>query len=49
MNPFIVALVYLGVSAAVLPIGFKVFKTNFDWKDVAMASAGAALAPYVVC
>jgi len=27
----------------VLPIGFKVFKTNFDWIDIAMASVGAAL------
>jgi hypothetical protein len=43
MNPITVALVYLLVSAAVLPIGFKVFKTNFAWQDVALASVGAAL------
>ena len=47
MNPITVALVYLAVSAAVLPLGFKVFKTNFAWIDIAMASFGTALAPLI--
>jgi hypothetical protein len=47
MNPIIVALVYTVVGAAVLPIGFKVFKTNFAWIDVAMASVGAGLASLI--
>jgi hypothetical protein len=42
MNPITVALVYLVVCAAVIPIGFKIFKTNFAWVDIAMASVGAA-------
>jgi hypothetical protein len=41
MNPITVAIVHAVVGAAVLPIGFKVFKTNFAWIDVAMASVGA--------
>jgi hypothetical protein len=47
VNPVTVALVYAVVGAAVLPLGFKVFKTNFDWKDIAMASIGAALASLI--
>jgi len=47
MNPITVALVYLAASAAVLPLGFKVFKTNFAWIDIAMASVGAALASLI--
>jgi hypothetical protein len=44
VDPVTVALVYAVVGAAVLPLGFKVFKTNFDWIDIAIASVGAALA-----
>jgi hypothetical protein len=44
MNPIIVALVYAVVGAAVLPLGFKVFKTNFAWIDIVMASVGARCA-----
>jgi ABC-type nitrate/sulfonate/bicarbonate transport system permease component len=47
MNPIAVALVYLLVSALVLPLGFKLFKTNFDWQDIAMASGGAALSSLI--
>jgi hypothetical protein len=47
MNPILVALVYAVVGAAVLPLGFKVFKTNFDWKDIVMASIGAAFASLI--
>jgi hypothetical protein len=47
MNPIVVALVYAVVGAAVLPIGFKVFKTNFAWIDIVMASVGAALASLI--
>ena len=43
MNPITVALVYLVASALLLPLGFKVFKTNFAWVDIALASVGAAL------
>jgi hypothetical protein len=46
VNPVTVALVYAVVGAAVLPLGL-VFKTNFDWKDIAMASIGAALASLI--
>jgi hypothetical protein len=47
MNPITVALVYAVVGAAVLPLAFKVFKTNFAWIDIAMASVGAALASLI--
>lgn len=47
MNPVTVALVYLVVSAVVLPLGFKIFKTNFAWTDIAMASVGAAFASLI--
>jgi hypothetical protein len=43
MNPITVALVYLVISALLLPLGFKIFKTNFDWVDIALASVAAAL------
>ena len=47
MNPITVALVYAVVGAVVLPLGFKVFKTNLAWIDIAMASVGAALASLI--
>jgi hypothetical protein len=47
MNPITVALVYLVVSVLVVPIGLKLFKTNFAWLDIAMASVGAALASLI--
>jgi hypothetical protein len=47
MNPINVALVYLVVSVLIVPLGLKLFKTNFDWKDIAMASVGAALASLI--
>jgi hypothetical protein len=40
VNPITVALVYLSVCAAVLPIVLKVFKTNVAWVDIAMGEAG---------
>ena len=47
MNPILVALVYLVVGALLLPLGFKLFKTNFDWIDIALASVGAALSSLI--
>jgi hypothetical protein len=47
MNPVTVALVYLVVTALVVPVGLKIFKTNFAWTDIAMMSAGAALASLI--
>lgn len=38
MNPITVALVYLVVSAPA-SLGFKLFKANFDWIDIAIAFA----------
>jgi hypothetical protein len=35
------------VNALLLPLGFKLFKTNFDWIDIALASVGAALASLI--
>jgi hypothetical protein len=40
MTPVTLALVY-AASALIIPIGFKVFKTPFDWIDIALASVGA--------
>jgi|HubBroStandDraft_2_1064218.scaffolds.fasta_scaffold690708_2 hypothetical protein len=47
MNPITVALVYAVVGAVVLPLAFKVFKTNFAWIDIVLASVGAALASLI--
>jgi hypothetical protein len=44
MNPITVALVYAVVGFLGMPIGFKLFKTPFDWIDIALASVGGALA-----
>jgi hypothetical protein len=46
VNPLLVALVY-AASGFIIPIGFKVFKTPFDWIDIALASVGAALASLI--
>jgi hypothetical protein len=47
MNPITVALVYAVVGFLGMPIGFKLFKTPFDWIDIALASVGGALASLI--
>lgn len=41
------ALVYGIVSAVVVRIGFKIFKTRFDLPDIALMAVGAALASLI--
>jgi hypothetical protein len=44
MHPLTAAIVYAVVVMAVLPLGFAVFKTNYDFLDVVLAAVvGAAL------
>jgi hypothetical protein len=43
LTPYVVALTYAVVGAAVVPIGFAVFRTQYQFVDVALgAIAGAA-------
>ena len=44
MNPYLVALTYAVVGAVLIPLGFAVFRTQYQYLDVILAAlAGAAL------
>ena len=44
MNPYLVALTYAVVGAVLIPLGFAVFRTQYQYIDVILAAlAGAAL------
>ena len=42
MNPYVVALTYAVVGAVVIPLGFAIFKTQYQYLDVVLASIGGA-------
>lgn len=50
MNPLLVSVVYAVVGVIVLPLVFSMFKTQYDWIDVILASvisAAASLIPTI--
>jgi hypothetical protein len=42
VNPYLFALIYAGVVAAVVPIGLTIFKTPHAFIDVLLAAVGGA-------
>jgi hypothetical protein len=50
MDPLLIAAVYVGTGIVVVPIGFAVFKTQYQWLDIvlgALAAGAASLIPTV--
>jgi hypothetical protein len=44
LNPYLIALTYAVVGAVLIPLGFAVFRTQYQYIDVILAAlAGAAL------
>ncbi len=42
MNPIMVALIYAVVAIILVPVGFAVFKTQYQFLDVVLAASGGA-------
>ena len=47
MNPYVVALTYAAVGIAVIPIGFAVFRTEYQFLDVVLAAIGGAALSFI--
>ena len=47
MNPYVVALTYAAVGIAVIPIGFAVFRTQYQFLDVVLAAIGGAALSFI--
>ena len=47
MNAFVVALTYAVVSVVVIPIGFAIFKTQYQILDVVLAAIGGAALSFI--
>ena len=43
MNPLVVAVTYAVVGAAVIPLGFALFKTKYNFLDVLLAAIAGGL------
>jgi len=47
LNPYVVALTYAAVGIAVIPIGFAVFRTEYQFLDVVLAAIGGAALSFI--
>jgi len=47
LNAFVVALTYAVVSVVVIPIGFAIFKTQYQILDVVLAAIGGAALSFI--
>jgi len=47
LNPYVVALTYAAVGIAVIPIGFAVFRTQYQFLDVVLAAVGGAALSFI--
>jgi hypothetical protein len=43
LNTYVVALTYAAVGMAVIPVGFAVFRTQYQFLDVVLAAIGGAV------
>ena len=47
MDPLVIAAVYVGTGIVIVPIGFEVFKTQYKWFDVVLASLACGAASLI--
>ncbi len=47
MNPVVVALGYFFAGVVVVPLVLRLFRTHFEWIDIALAAIGGALASLI--
>jgi hypothetical protein len=47
LNAYVVALTYAVVSAVVIPLGFAVFRTQYQFLDVVLAAIGGAALSFI--
>jgi len=47
LNVYVVALTYAEVSVVVIPIGFAVFRTQYQLLDVVLAASGGAALSFI--